>query len=228
MKNRNEILKRAFLEADIEDFRSFPLTDAENWEPSERFKRRMERLLRREKNPFRSLRGTALRRVAVTVCTLLILFSVTMGVEAIRKPIVEFFFSIFERYTEVTPGLPDDTDLPKEIKTKYTLTQIPEGYLLKQPMMDSRYFHLETYTDSYGNKIVLSQYTPDSHFTLDTEGVVLQNIKVGNCAGYYFYLDNAVTLSWSTEDYLFTLKAPESFSIEELLKMAESAAPAEP
>ena len=60
---------------------------------SEKFERKMERLIRRRRKPYYSLISTSLRRTAcIIVMFLVVSFTTVMSVEALRKPFLDFIF----------------------------------------------------------------------------------------------------------------------------------------
>ena len=58
----------------------------------------MDNLIKRSKNLFRRYFNTAGRRVAGIAAAMLIAFSCSMTVKAVREPVVEFFANIYEKF----------------------------------------------------------------------------------------------------------------------------------
>lgn len=100
MKSHNNILKRAFILADMEDFGELP-KEYNEWTPSEKFEKKMSHLIGARKNPFWIFVNTVGKRVAVIVFVFIVLCGSAMSVEAIREPVVKFIVETYEKYTAV-------------------------------------------------------------------------------------------------------------------------------
>ena len=61
----------------------------------------MNNLIKRSKNPFQRYFNTIGKRVAGIAAALLIVFSCSMTVSAVREPVVEFFTNIHEKFVEI-------------------------------------------------------------------------------------------------------------------------------
>ena len=226
MKKNNDLLRKAFEEAEIEYFdRVIKQTDVE-WTPSKDFERRMNKLMHKPKQSCRNYRDYC-KWVACIVLVFAILSSVVVNVEAIRSPFVEFFLKIYERFSDVFVQSKGKSDAPEHIETMFLPTAIPDGYGVKQ-RSEADTLILIIYTNANNLQIRFEQQILcNAHFALNTEDSQLYEIPVGAQIGQYFINNGFISLSWIAHDYAFCLSVPDCFTIEEAVQIAESLAPVE-
>ncbi len=188
---------------------------------SDAFKDRIQKLLKRQKYGFFVLFGTAGRRVASILIAILVAAAVTtVSVEALRKPVMEFFTQVFERFTQIF--FVDDTPDTRMVEMElYLPTHIPEGYELEQEEVFP-YIHQVTYTHSNSNDIIhYKQWWKESGLVIaDTEDTQYSAITIGNYEGVTYSNKDIITLVYSDEQYTYTLSA--SLPSDELIKIAKS------
>lgn len=73
-----------------------------NAEFSEKFERKMDKLIRRRNKPYFNLICTGGRRAACIVAAIIILSASSLSVEAVREAVNDFFMSIFGDHTAVS------------------------------------------------------------------------------------------------------------------------------
>ena len=131
---------------------------------SEKFERKMERLIRRRRKPYYSLISTGLRRTAcIIVMFLVVSFTTVMSVEALRKPFLDFLSSIFSDHTTIESVLDLDGDYPEKIEDEYFISELPDGFVEKNINRNESSIDI-LYTN--GDKfIIFSQNTKDGFKT---------------------------------------------------------------
>ena len=131
---------------------------------SEKFERKMERLIRRRRKPYYSLISTGLRRTAcIIVMFLVVSFTTVMSVEALRKPFLDFISSIFSDHTTIESVLDLDGDYPEKIEDEYFISELPDGFVEKSINRNESSIDI-LYTN--GDKfIIFSQNTKDGFKT---------------------------------------------------------------
>ena len=67
---------------------------------------------------------------------MLIAFSCSMTVSAIREPVVEFFTNVYEKLLEMVFDEEDIATAPNTIETVYSLGTIPDGYVIDHFIID--------------------------------------------------------------------------------------------
>ncbi len=189
--------------------------------PSDKFKRKMQKLIKSQTNVYHKITYTRSRRVISALVAALILLASAMSVGAIREAVLGFFVS---RGSEVD-FLEYNTEAqtyPQTIETAYSLLFVPEGYAL-----DDRYteklsaFRLYVSGDDY---LSFGQYTKSSYKSASDSG--FSEIRTQSFEGIDYIIrtsdDKAVMLVWEKDGYVFELVGFEEES--EMLKIAASAA----
>ena len=226
MKKKNDVLRKAFIEADVEYFeRITKQTDIE-WTPSDTFERKMNKLKQKHFRPYKTWTNSC-RWVACFVLVFAIASSVVFNVEAVRSPIVDFFLRIYEKFTDVF--IEDDKDevFPNYIEVVYIPTLIPDEYQFDRQSENSTRI-TSIYTNKNNLQIRLTQQTLcQAHFAFDTENSQMYEITIGRSSGQYFINKGYIVISWKSQDYAFCLSVPDCFTVEEAVRIAESLAPLE-
>ncbi len=91
-----------------------PPDDQINVVPSKKFETNMQKLISRQRKPYFYLINTASKRAAVIITVIFIALTTTVfSVEALRKPVVEFFVTVFEKFSTVVFGSGEEQDIAK-------------------------------------------------------------------------------------------------------------------
>lgn len=186
---------------------------------SEEFRERMRRLLSRQQWGFYVLFGTVGRRIASFLVAALIATTVTtISVEALRKPVAEFFAEVFERFTQVF--FVDETpDSPEVEMGKRVPAYIPDGYKMDKET-DLPTMYQAVYVNENGQKIRFSQQDRASVGTIiDTEGVTYTEVAVGNYQGFTYENKGVTTIVFLDEKYAYIFSGT---SLDVLIEMAKS------
>ena len=181
----------------------------------------MDNLIKRSKNPFQRYFNTVGRRVAGIAAVMLIAFSCSMTVKAVREPVVEFFANIYEKFVEIIFGEDDIAKAPDTIETVYTLGFIPDGYEMDRFFIDRDMTNM-TWKNENGDRLVLSQGILKGSFTMDTEEANYQIIEWNGrkiaCAEKY----GTKYFFWNSDEYEFSLTISSNISEEETLALIDS------
>ena len=82
-----------------------------NAEFSEKFERKMDKLIRRRNKPYFNLICTGGRRAACIAAVIIILSASSLSVEAVREVVHDFFMSIFGDHTAVSVSINTEKDI---------------------------------------------------------------------------------------------------------------------
>lgn len=189
---------------------------------SDGFAARMRQTFSRRKRGYYVLFGTAARRVASIVVALLVSATiVTASVEALRRPVVQFFTEIFEKFTRVS--FVDDTPTPPAEELVFEPRKpsyVPDGYVMSSEQELDNHYQV-VYADENGNRIRFKQeWKKNELLQIDTEGVEYTEIAIGDCKGIVYTNKGKTILTFCSEKYVYTLSAYSNS--EELIKIAES------
>jgi len=190
---------------------------------SDHFKGEMERLLQAQRKPYYKYTNTQAKRAMLAFAAVLILMiTMVFSVSALREPVVKFFVEVYELFSSVLfeKSLPDETN-PTTLEQIYLPEHVPNGYILDETssfeMSTMAFFQ---YADGNGT-IEFKQFLNESAgFTINTEGIVHEDILVGEYEGIYYSNLGSQTILWANDHYSFSVSGP--VPKEELLAMALS------
>ena len=190
---------------------------------SEHFKREMERLARAQRKPYYKYTNTRAKKAVLALAAAFILMITTVfSVSALREPVVKFFIEVYELFSSVFfEKTPQEESIPTTLEQIYLPTYIPDGYSLDEA--SSIEMSGQVSFRYYGNNEILEykQFLLDSAgFTINTEGIVYEDILVGEYKGIYCSNLGSQTILWANDQYGFSLAGP--VPKEKLLAMALS------
>ena len=221
---KDEILRKAFLEANLHRLDEF---QAENPEPvtfSPAFERRMEKLIRKQTKWYWDYTNTAAKRMCAALASFVLVFSMSMSVSAIREPVVDFIIKVKDAFIELfVNNVPDGA--PETIETVYTFASVPEGYVEKEQEANSMY--AKTIWVNNESEIFLKQ-TPiqtDDPYELDSEVDKSGTVMVGEWTVYYSTRYESNFFFWATNEYTYTLTCPVDIELDTVFNMIEHMIP---
>ena len=177
---------------------------------SDKFERRMQKLIRRRRKPYYVLISTGLRRAAcIVVMFLVVSFTTVMSVEALRKPFLDFLASIFGDHTTIESVLDLDGDYPETIEERYEITEGLEGFILEDKTITSKSISY-IYKDPDNNTILnyLQRTVNDYKNEFNTESSSISNISFGKYT-VLFYVDDFGynNYIWNNGQYIIKLSS---------------------
>lgn len=216
-----EKLKEAFREINQWEYENLHLDTLEEVIPSARYKKRIERLIKRQKQPYWRYVNTVGKRVAILVVAIALTFALPMGVSAVREPVVEFFMNVYERFVEFFYDKDDIARAPDIIETVYTLEYVPEGYEMEECIITDLGIRIIWMNDT-GDQIVFLQSVLDGWSQMDYDDsnyemfymkdIVVAFLEKGNIQYYY----------WNTQNYRFVLHLPSDIPYDIVNLIIES------
>ena len=97
MTNQQQILTvKAFEILETAEAAYYEARMDSNYEFSPRFERTIQRLIRAERRPLYPLVKTPARKVAVVLAALLLVFTLSMSISAVRTSVIEFFINVYK------------------------------------------------------------------------------------------------------------------------------------
>lgn len=192
---------------------------------SERFCKKMDKLIRRSKRPWYSMVSTPMKKVAVIIIAIL-MFSLTsvMSIRAAREAVIGFFVQVYETFSVVFFGEDNanEEDVPEgraitEPMPDYEITALPEGYRLVDCAKDEWSVY-KWYENTEGEKIKFS-YIVNSYkyIVIDTEDAGSKICKIGNRSYEYIIETDFTQFVWEDSDYVFSIKAKDFETAKELV-----------
>lgn len=218
MENTKERFVQAFMEAERLDYAKLPSEDEIKWDFSEKFKKSMNKLIRKNNRIQLSTRRAVTKSLIAAIVAIMVLFAGLMSVAATREPIIEFIKKIFPKYNEIT--LSENSVVPVAvIETAYTLTDLPDGFELDTYQKDD-YSVFSVWKNDTGEEIALFQNILDTDLNINNE----HNYQELTINGYDAYLNEYEynsSLIWTDGVYWFTLNVPVNY-IDKIITMAEN------
>ena len=182
----------------------------------ERLMRRIKENKRRRMN--RLLYSSALRRAAVFVFSAILVFALSVSVEAIRAPVFGFIENVYDSIVEfiVESGF----NGPETIEKTYTLGGIPEGF--ESLSVHSSPTDVTTKWSDGQAVIELEQRTIDAKAVHDIYKAEKLKTERGGIEYIYICSFNFTSLLWHNGEYFFVINWYDNISVYEMIELAES------
>ena len=94
---------------------------------SDKYKRKINKLIKRRKKPYFKLICTTGRRIVCTAAAVIIILASALSVEAVREAIHDFLMNIFKGHTAVSVSGTIE-NYPTVIEEEYEIANLPEGF----------------------------------------------------------------------------------------------------
>ncbi|MBO5211832.1 MAG: DUF4367 domain-containing protein [Clostridia bacterium] len=209
--------KEAFREVISSEFSHIPKNENEiDFVFSERFNKRMTKLVNSQKKAYYYLINTAAKRVAIIFVLILTMFTAAFSVKAIREPIIEFVKQIYETFIHYSV----EGDTIDKITKKYSITRLPEGFY-ETDKVNNNYTIITFFENSSGDTIVFSQMTTKTNagYFLDNEtGEVHSEVVNGINVEWKKWYDN-ITVLWTNEGYVFSIECMGNINFDTIKDM---------
>lgn len=218
MEDCKELFVKAFMEAQRLDNQKIPNEEEIKWEFSEKFERSMNKLIKKNDRIKLSTRRNIKKGLLAAIIAIIVLFTGLMSVSATRTPFIEFIKKIFPKYNEITIS-EESTPPVNTIETEYTLTALPQGYVLDTYQSDE-YSVFAIWKNDKGEEIVFSQNVLGSNISVDTE-YNYEEVYVNGLKAYLNTYEYNSVLNWSDNQYWFILNVPSVLN-DDIITMAEN------
>ena len=186
---------------------------------SERFERKMQKLIRVRNSAYYPLIKTPARKFATIMIAIFLMFSLSLSVSAIREPIFSAMERITAKFTEIV--FPNKTETPF---VEYKFGWIPDNYTQTFTVLTDNSVNTEwKYLDSY----IYFEQTNFGNVQYNTEGVIIHHAEWANKRVSYYQKYNNYLFSWEENGYLFSLVCTTDLSLDDIRRMIESIHPTE-
>ena len=212
--------KEAFREVISSEFSHIPKNENDiDFVFSERFNKRMLKLINSQKKVYYKLINTAAKRVAIIFILILTMFTAAFSVKAIREPIIEFVKQIYETFVHYSVEGNNDDKITKEC----SITQLPDGFN-NIDVIRSDYSVTTTYENEAGDIIEFSQMLTGSqleHFVDNETGDIHSETVNGIEVEFKEWHDNKSAI-WVEQGYIFTFNCYGNSSFDDIKQMITS------
>lgn len=206
-------LKEALKEINKWEYENLHLDTLEEVIPSPRYRKRMERLIKRQKQPYWKYINTVGKRVAVFAVSIALAVALSMSVSAVREPVVEFFVNVYEKFVEFFYDENDIARAPDTIETVYTLGYVPMGYELVSCEIGALVTRF-VWTNQNGERISFSQGLLSEYSLLDNEDSNYEIIYMDDIPVAYFEKGDVRHYYWNSNEYRFAVQISSDISWE--------------
>lgn len=212
----NENFKKAFAES-MDERMIMPFLDVPDYQFPKKFERKMQSLLNHPHSYIIAKNRTIpLKKIIICaiIASMLLTFSFTTA--AYWEEIKSFFMEIFSDHTRVTHIAEDD--FPKTIEDIYIPEYISNGFALQESEINilSTYFYYQSEYKYFS----FEQQTKSVVTNINSELSDVEIIDVGGYDGYYLQIDNIITFTWITDEYVFRIIG--DIGKDEVIKIATS------
>lgn len=104
---------------------------------SDKYRRKINKLIKRREKPYFKLICTTGRRIVCTAAAVIIILASSLSVEAVREAIHDFLMNIFKGHTAVSVSGTIE-DYPTVIEEEYEITNLPDGFELVDYYADDK------------------------------------------------------------------------------------------
>lgn len=201
-----------------QEFENIPCFEADiPYSFSQSFERKKESLIKSEKTVCWHWVNTAGKRAAILFVVLACVLSAVFSVEAVRKPVVDFFVEVFTNYWHIQP----EGSTTKEITYECIPNFIPEDYVLQEEHR-TLYYVSRTYANEQGHQLTLEQtITTANDIYLDNmQGEIARHTVNGNTVILYKGTNhNGIYASWISDGYHLSIISYGNLSVDSILEI---------
>lgn len=211
--------KNAFREVVSSEFAHIPTDESSiDFTFSERFNKRMEKLIRLQKKVYYNFVNTAYKRVAIICVVLLTMLTTACSVKAIREPIVNFIKQVYESFTHYSY----DGDTTEKITKEYTL-KFPDSFEQTNITKNKSLISIE-YTNSLGDIIEFSQMTTEysTGYFVDNENGDIKTENINGIEVEFKERYDTKSAIWTQNGYVFVIDCYGNISYDTIKRMIES------
>lgn len=206
---RSELKKLVPLYCD--ELNSLDLSSYNNYEFSEDYLNKKEKLIKSQSHIYYPLIKTTARRIASAIIAAVIMGTTTVAAYApARNAVKNFFLRIFNDHSVVSVQYDSEDigDHKSRIEKRYSIT-VPDGFVLDESESVSTDSHIGLcyYSEDRSKSIYFDQYTADSYFSYyDNErgNFKSSSDKFGNEFMIYTN-DDFINILWDNGEYIFSL-----------------------
>ncbi len=197
-----DILIKNLLEKCYEiEFSDIPPENEIEYEFSEKFNNDMNKLIKRVGKPYFRLINTTAKKIAVIAACIALLAVSLLSVSAVREKLVEFFYEVFDTHTLV---IVDEDSQNDQIKTYYTISNIPKDYVLAYENNDVIIWGL-VWECPDKKSIIFDQVLSKDFLGLNSEDAEVEEVMVNETPCLQMKQERNYIYYWEFDGYSFSL-----------------------
>lgn len=212
--------KQAFREVASLEFSHIP-TDENSiqYAFSEKFNKRMEKLITSQKKVYWNFVSTASKRVAIIILAIFTMFTAAFSVKAIREPIVKFIKQVYESFTLYL----FDGNKTESIIREYKITDVPDGFEQTDKIENDNSI-ITSYENSVGETIKFTQQISNNHSGIyfDNENIEISKEAVNGIEVEFQKWYDTNSAIWTKDGYFFMIDCTGNIGIDDIKKIIVS------
>ena len=210
-----EQLSQAFIDVLTERVPDF--SDIPDHVFSERFEKKMDRLIRREAAHPWAVSHTLARNLIAAAIVILLLFTLCMSVSAIRNAIFNFFRIHFDAHDEIVFNTSESR---KSIEHEFVITELPKGFLLEEEALSKSQI-VRIYVNNLNAHISLRQSISFSGNTIiDNERSQFREMEIDGHGVFIAIETYEIIIAWENDGYEFWLEInEENLTLDEAIRL---------
>lgn len=218
MSMSREEFMAAFREVISSEFAQIPTDeDSIDFTFSEKFIKRMDKLIRAQKKSYYKFINTAGKRVAVIFAAIITLFTASLSVKAIREPVVRFIKQVYETFIHYT----FEGDIQPKIKKEFFIKTLPDGFI-QHDKIESDLAITTIYVNDNNTIKFTQQSTNNANHFFDNESGTLTKVTISGINVDIYESENIKHAVWTDEGYFFKLTCIGEINIDSVTMMIES------
>ncbi|MBQ8357752.1 MAG: DUF4367 domain-containing protein [Clostridia bacterium] len=219
-KLRNDVVKQALRDLALKESAYYDSLEDPPFTLSETFEKKMDHLMRKQKSWTWPLIKTTKRKVITILVTTLLLFSLSLGITAVRESVFSFFVEMHEKFNTFFTQ-EEHNQSSSTIKEKYVIKWLPENCKLENQTI--RQTRISTTWSCGEQKISFYQLLNSStKFAMDNEVDTYSKHSINDIETYYISKNGTQVFLWTKDDYSFRLQVPAELDWDTCVKIIES------
>lgn len=210
----------ALREAVSSEFIDIPTDESSiNYTFSERFIKKMEKLIRSQKKVYYNFINTVSKRVAIICLVVVTLFTTACSVKAIREPIVNFIKQVYEAFTHYS----FEGETTDKITREYFIDEIPKGF--------------EQTNKTKNDNIIVTEFTNDSEdiiefvqmtteyslgYFVDNEYSEITKDTINGIEVEFKKWHDVQSAIWTKDGYVFALDCYGNINLDVMIDIIKS------
>lgn len=213
-----EEFKAAFREVVSSEFAHIPTDESSiDFTFSEKFIKRMDKLIRAQRKSYYKFINTAAKRAAVIFAAIITLFTASLSVKAIREPVVRFIRQVYETFIHYT----FEGEIQPKIKKEFFIKTLPDGFI-QHDKIESDLAITTIYVNDNNTIKFTQQSTNNANHFFDNESGTLTKVTISGINVDIYESENIKHAVWTDEGYFFKLTCIGEINIDSVTMMIES------
>ncbi len=210
----DEILKAGLMLFKEKQLYSVPSEKEIDYQFSNGFQKKMEKLIRNHERSLWLYMHKTSRRVAVFILAILLSFTASLSIKAVREDVFDFFYKVFTDHTILDYS-------GNDILTEYFLLPLPEGYTEMKEFTSINEGGADfIWINNQQLQIKFSQTKSSGISTFDSQGAEVTEIEVNGINVLYCNNQSDIFCYWTEKGVYFRLVYSNSLGEEYIHKVA--------